>query len=94
MERTLKAIVAEVKRAQAIHPEWPSDPMHALAILGEEYGELVQAVLQTTYEYPKSYPDDVEKEAIQTAAMAIRFLLSIDKYDYNEGEQHVQVATY
>ena len=29
-------------------------------------------------------------EAIQTAAMAIRFLMSLDVYEYNEAQQHKQ----
>lgn len=85
-------VIDEVKRAQDIHPKWPSDPMHALAIVSEEYGEFAKAVLQTTYEFPKSTADDIEEEAIQMAAMAVRFLLSMDKYNYKEGKQHAQMA--
>lgn len=92
MEDIIRQIRAEVVRAQDLHPEWPSDPMHALAIVSEEYGEFAKAVLQTTYEFPKSTADDIEEEAIQMAAMAVRFLLSMNKYNYKEGKQHEQVA--
>ena len=92
MEDIIRQIRAEVVRAQDLHPEWPTDPMHALAIVSEEYGEFAKAVLQTVYEYPKSTPDDIEEEAIQMAAMAVRFLLSMDKYYLWKSRQHEQVA--
>ena len=80
----------EVEKASTKFPTWPTDPLHAVAILGEEFGELTQATLQHTYEPEKSSIDDVRKEALQTAAMAFRFLLSIDEYKFQRGEQHSQ----
>ena len=62
--------------------------LHALAILGEEFGELTKAVLQTTYEPGKACREDVREEAIQTAAMALRFIESLDFYIYGRGHQH------
>jgi len=88
----LDRVVAELDKATHKFPTWPTDPLHAVAVLGEEFGELTQAVLQLTYEPDKSTQDDVEKEAIQTAAMALRFLLSLDKYDYSKGHQHDQAV--
>jgi NTP pyrophosphatase (non-canonical NTP hydrolase) len=72
----------ELAKAEAKHPEWPTDPLHAIAIIGEEFGELTQAVLQVTYEPGKSLITDVRREAVQTAAMALRFLQSMDAYVY------------
>jgi NTP pyrophosphatase (non-canonical NTP hydrolase) len=83
---------AEVARATAKFPTWPTDPLHALAVLGEEYGELTKAVLQHTYEPHKSTLEDVRQEAIQTAAMALRFLSSLDKYEYRQCPQHSLTA--
>lgn len=85
-------VITELQRATEKFPTWPTDPLHAVAILGEEYGELNKAVLQSIYEPHKSSPDEVREEAIQTAAMALRFLLSLDKYDYRECEQHKQTS--
>lgn len=93
MYEVLLEVLMEVRRAHKLHPEWPEDPLHALAILGEEFGELTQAVLQVSYDEDKATPEDVKKEAIQTAAMAIRFLLSIDLYYYQRSDQHEQLAT-
>lgn len=92
MDDIIKEVIAEVNRAQKLYPRWPDDPLHAVAILGEEYGELVQAILQTTYESPRATVYDVELEAIQVAAMAIRFLLSIDKYNFEQSNDHDQLA--
>ncbi len=85
-------IMREVGRASAKFPTWPTDPLHALAVLGEEYGELNKAVLQAVYEPHKSTMADVREEAIQVAAMALRFLASIDRYELITCDQHMQEA--
>lgn len=82
----------EVARATVKFPTWPDDPLHAAAVLGEESGELVKAVLECMYEPHKASLDDVRKEAVQIGAMAVRFLMSIDRYEWAPGEQHSQCA--
>lgn len=82
----------ELERAIAKFPTWPTDPLHALAVLGEEFGELTKDVLQMSYEPGKTNAENVRKEAIQTAAMALRFVASLDAYIYKAGEQHRQEA--
>ena len=86
-------IAAEVSRATTKFPTWPTDPLHALAVLGEEYGELTKAMLQLTYEPQKTSSAEVRAEAIQTAAMALRLVMSLDRYQYRPGEQHVQPSS-
>lgn len=83
-------VAIEMSKAVTKFPKWPTDPLHAIAILGEEYGELNKAVLQNTYEPHKTSVDEIRMEAIQTATMAIRFLMSLETYKYNEAEQHKQ----
>ena len=87
---TLSAVVSEIERAMKKFPTWPTDPLHALAVLGEEFGELTKACVQHVYEPNKEQIADVRKEAVQTAAMAIRFLMSLDHYKFSPGEQHGQ----
>ncbi len=83
LEACLEVVKAEVERAQKLHPAWPSDPLHALAILGEEFGELTRAMVQLTYEREKvSSPAGVAEEALKTAAMALRLLLHLNDYRY------------
>lgn len=82
--------LGEVAKATNKFPTWPTDPIHAAAVLHEEVGELAKAVLQCTYEPHKSNRHEVRKEAIQTAAMALRFLMSLDLYEYKPGTQHKQ----
>ncbi len=84
-------IFTELDRAQKKFPSWPDDPLHAVAIINEELGELTQAILEHTYEPEKSNLEDIELEAIQTAAMAIRFIMSLNKYKYEKSPQHSQV---
>jgi hypothetical protein len=90
LQTALDTVAAEVRRATQKFPTWPTDPLHAVSILGEEFGELVKDVLQNSYEPGKSDQQRVRVEAIQTAAMAIRFLMSLRSYDYTPGEQHAQ----
>lgn len=64
----------ELMKAIAKHPNWPEDNIiHCAAIVSEESGELIRATLQLHYE--SGSIDEVEKEAIQTGAMALRFLI-------------------
>lgn len=91
-ERVASDVLTEIKRAVAKFPTWPTDPLHAVAVVGEECGELTKAVLQSVYEPHKATLADVRAEAVQTAAMAIRFLVSLDAGAYREAtpEQHAQ----
>lgn len=90
----IEEVMAELRRATAKYPTWPTDPLHALAVLGEEFGELTKAMLQLTYEPEKATVEDVREEAIQTAAMAIRLAMSLDQYEYRPSEQHSQTREY
>jgi NTP pyrophosphatase (non-canonical NTP hydrolase) len=93
-EDTIQDVRVELKRATAKFPMWPTDPLHALAIIGEEFGELTKAVLQHTYEPDKGVTRaDIREEAIQTAAMAMRWATSLSVYEYAPGQQHVQEPT-
>lgn len=83
-------IHAEVARALRKFPEWPTDPLHAVAVLNEEVGELNKALLQRAYEPHKSSAADVRAEAIQVVTVALRFLASIDRYEHAQCEQHRQ----
>lgn len=86
-------IRAEVARARGKFPKWPNDPVHAAAIIAEECGELQQAILENLYEPHKGGTGaQVRAEAIQTAAMCVRFLASMDAraYRWVESEQHKQ----
>jgi NTP pyrophosphatase (non-canonical NTP hydrolase) len=63
----LHLIYKEVSRARKLHPDWPSDPIHAAAIVSEEAGELVRAC--NDLDMTSSLD-----EAVHVAATAIRFL--------------------
>lgn len=74
----LAYITAELAKAKVKFPEWPTDPIHAAAIVAEESGELTRAALQ--FEYQHGNRVAMFDEAIQTAAMAIRFLENYHEY--------------
>lgn len=87
----LDEILREVDRATAKFPTWPDDVLHAIAILGEEFGELTKEAMQLTYEPHKTSPEELATEAIQTAAMALRFAMSLGRYRFVPSTQHGQV---
>lgn len=85
VKRVLVAVLTDLDSAQEKFPEWPKDHIHKAAIVAEEAGELVQAALKHTYEGGRYY--DMHSEALQTAAMAIRFLLNTPRLKgENDGE--------
>ena len=86
----LLEVCAEVDRATAKFPTWPTDALHAVGVVAEEMGELQKEVMQLTYEPHKSTPETVRKEAVQLAAMSLRFLMSLDRYEYAPRPQHSQ----
>lgn len=92
-ENAARLAVGEVLRATKKFPTWPTDPLHALAVVQEEVGELTKEVVQLTYEPHKSSREAVRAEAVQTAAMALRFLMSLDAYEFQRGAQHSQNAS-
>lgn len=64
----------ELIRAEKKHPSWPGDAIHQAAIVAEEAGELIQASIDRTYF--NGTDANIEKEAVQTAAMVMRLLLN------------------
>lgn len=83
-------VLGELRRAMAKFPTWPTDPLHAVGVLNEEVGELNKELLQLTYEPHKVTRESVHTEAMQSAAMTLRFLASMERYEFRPCEQHVQ----
>ena len=88
----VRPVLDELSRALQKFPTWPTDPLHAMGVVAEEVGELAKEVLQLVYEPHKSSQEAVRAEAIQAAAMLLRFIASLDVYEYRQGEQHQQAA--
>jgi hypothetical protein len=77
-QKACEFLIEELKKAEAKHPNWPDDVIHASAIINEEAGELTQAALQYCYEGGESMR--IWNEAVQVGAMALRFMLRFDQY--------------
>lgn len=89
-DQIFNEIFEEIKRASGIFPEWPTDPLHAIAIVGEEFGELTKDMLQMTYEPHKTDHSKIRTEAIQTASSIIRLIASLNRYEYAPCPSHRQ----
>jgi hypothetical protein len=69
-------VLQEFLRARQKHPDWPTDPIHAVNIITEEVGELAMAANDFYWQGRGGMAD----EAIQSGAMSIRFLLHLNSY--------------
>jgi hypothetical protein len=67
-------VTAEIKRANEKHGDFPKDLMLRVCIVAEEMGEVQKAVVN--YKLAGASIEDVDKEMIQLAAMALKFLVS------------------
>ena len=88
IETALAMVMSECVRAEALHPVWPKDPVHQMAILCEESGEALQAALN--FKERKGSKKNMVTEAVHTAATAIRFLKNVE----TEGEDGNGRNTY
>ncbi len=80
VKQIIQSIFRELKKAEEKFPKWPTDMIHAAAIVNEESGELAMAALKWTYE--SGNINEAGKEAVQVAATAIRFLNGLQKDHY------------
>lgn len=82
---------AELDRSASKFPTWPTDPIHAVAIISEELGELTSALIQMIYEPAKGVTmEHIRAEAQQVAATALRFLQGMDHYQFAPCPQYDQ----
>ena len=76
------AVLEEMSRAEEKHKGWPDDAVHAASILNEEAGKLTQACID--YKFGNSVAGDpydrMNKKAVSTAAMALRFWHVMEAY--------------
>lgn len=62
-EKIVIEVLAELERAETIHPNYPTNTFKALAIWQEEIGEVTKALLD--FEDKGASPEDIKTEAIQ-----------------------------
>lgn len=76
-DQCLRAIVSELVRAEEKHPDWPDDLAHAAKIVSDQAVGLLSASAKFRNGIER---DDkrILEEALQTGAMALRFLLNMD----------------
>lgn len=65
----------ELRSAESLHPNWPTNIFEALAVVQEGVGELAQACLGVKHKGASE--DRVFEEAVQVAAMGLRFLFNL-----------------
>jgi hypothetical protein len=77
---SLTPVLKELKKAKEKFPWWPTDPHRAFNIVAEEAGELVRELNMICDEPERSSVERAKKEAVQLAAMSIRFLENFKFY--------------
>ena len=77
-QQVLLEVATMLNTCRQVHPQYPTDPIHAAAVVTEEAGELAQAVNDWVYDKKLYDPTPfVEQEALQTAASAVRFIVAL-----------------
>lgn len=76
-------MLGELQYAESKHNSFPTDRIHASAILNEEAGKLTQACIDAEYgNLPREEAiDRMEKFALRVGAMALRFFNSLPAQD-------------
>ena len=77
IEAILGLVMAEIDRAEKLHPVWPADLVKAAAIPVEEAGELLKAA--NDHDEKHTSRQSIVTEAVHTAASAIRFLKNLEE---------------
>ncbi len=71
----LNLTLRELSQAEKLHPHWPDDVIHGVAIMVEEAGESMQAAIDQHYKGLP--PDHLVEELVQTAAMCVRNIVHL-----------------
>ena len=77
IETIIALVMAEIDRAEKLHPVWPTDIVKAAAIPVEEAGELLKAA--NDHDEKHTSRQSIITEAVHTAASAIRFLKNLEE---------------
>jgi len=78
IKAVVDAILEEYLRACNCHPAYPDDVVFAASIVVEEAGELLKEANDIRFDIDTvQRRENLQTEAIQTGAMAIRFLMEI-----------------
>jgi len=87
----MQLVADEMDHAVTKFPSWPTDIIHAAAVVNEESGELTQAALK--FEYESGSIDAARKEAVQVIVTALRFLNAMEHYEHGTCSQIMQKIT-
>ena len=82
----LADVLLKLDEMKVKYPEWPSNPLYAASMIGKEYSQLIADVLCLVLKSDYSKISDVKENAIQTAAVCLRFLLNINSYQFDQNQ--------
>ncbi len=84
MDSAIQAVLQERARQDAKWGQQDHEPMAWMGILGEEFGELCEAVNETHFNNgpearKKGGYENMRAEAVQVAAVAVSFIEALDR---------------
>ena len=72
--RVMQQAFAELASARSRYPDWPTDIVHASAVMVEEATEVLKAANNARWNHHSGTCEELRKEVIQTIAMCLRLL--------------------
>lgn len=81
MATDLIEVIMTLRNAEEKLPNWPDNPFEQICILSEEAGEVVKAALD--YHQGTGTLQELKTELMQTAAMCLRTLKNLQKWEQN-----------
>ena len=95
-ELICQEIIAEYRRAVGKFPTWPSNLAEASTVFAEEAGETVKAAAEAWW--TGGDRKEVELEAVQAAAMAVRLIIGLRcghyKFDEAAMNEPIDLSRY
>ena len=83
IEKIIIEALAELERAETLHPNFPTNEFEALAVWVEEVGEVTKALLDAKHKGANR--EEIKTEAIQAVAIGIRFIKNLREAEFATG---------
>ena len=75
IEQIFTDVLLELERARRLHPAWPTDIVHAAALMTEEAGETLKEANNYYFGHKGGTLASIRQETLETMATCVRLLI-------------------